>query len=213
MPGIIEENSLRDRYNSVTQPAIEFAWQAAAAASVHRVTGYTGKNASSTTTARMIARIVITTLLLLALANACAETEVARENPAVSAVLTLQDQLHQFAIAGDAASFGALISEEFVASDPSNTIRHRDELVALVSSGRLQYESIETSIDYARQLGDDLVVIMGTESTLQSSVPANGELESVALSQMLKRRFTNVYRNENGTWRLLIKQSTIIALE
>ena len=152
-------------------------------------------------------------LLLLASVNAYADAELDAENPAVRDVLAVQDQLHQFGIAGDGISFGALISEDFVANDPSNTIRHRDEIIALVSSRRLRYESIETSIDFARQLGDDLVVIMGTESTTQSAVPADDDLESVALSHKLKRRFTNVYRNEQGEWRLLIKQSTIIAVE
>ena len=161
----------------------------------------------------MIVRFITSTLLLLTLANAHADAEVDVDNPAVSAVLVIQDQLHQFGVDGNATSFGALISEEFVASDPSNTIRHRDEIVALVSSGRLKYESIETSIDYARQIGTDLVVVMGTETTLQSAVPADGNLESIATSHKLKRRFTNVYRNEQGEWRLLIKQSTIIAVE
>ena len=161
----------------------------------------------------MIVQFVITTFLLFALATAHADSEVDTENPAVRAVLAVQDQLHGFGIAGDGSSFGALLSDDFVASDPSNTIRHRDEIVALVSSGRLRYESIETSIDYAKQLGDDLVVIMGTESTQQSAVPTDSGLESVALSHKLKRRFTNVYRNEQGVWRLLIKQSTIIAVE
>ena len=162
---------------------------------------------------KIVKPLVTITLLLLALPNAFADAEVDSENPAVRAVLAIQDKLHQFGIAGDATAFGALISADFVASDPGNTIRHRDELVALISSGRLQYESIETSIDYARQLGDDLVVVMGTESTLQSAVPADRELESVALSHKLKRRFTNVYRKEQGDWRLLVKQSTIIAVE
>ena len=161
----------------------------------------------------MVARFATNMLLLFAFGIAYADAEVDAENPAVREVLTLQDQLHRFGVAGDARSFGALISEDFVASDPTNTIRHRDELVTLVSNGRLQYESIETSIDYAQQIGDDLVVIMGTESTVQSAVPADHDFEAVALSHKLKRRFTNVYRNEQGEWRLLIKQSTIIAVE
>ena len=161
----------------------------------------------------MVARLITSAMLLSLLVIAYADTEVDTENVAVKTVLAIQDQLHQFGIEGDATSFGALISEDFVASDPSNTIRHRNEIVALVSSGRLQYESIETSIDFARQIDDDLVVIMGTESTLQSAVPADGDLESVATSHKLKRRFTNVYRKEQGKWRLLIKQSTIIAVE
>jgi ketosteroid isomerase-like protein len=159
------------------------------------------------TVCRMAARLITGTLLLSVLVSAYADVEIDTESAAVNTVLAIQDQLHEFGIAGDAKAFGALISADFVASDPSNTIRHRDEIVALVSSGRLRYESIETSIDYARQIGDDLVVIIGTESTLQS------DLESVATSHKLKRRFTNVYRKENGEWRLLIKQSTIIAIE
>jgi hypothetical protein len=165
------------------------------------------------TVCRMAARLITGTLLLSVLVSAYADVEIDTESAAVNTVLAIQDQLHEFGIAGDAKAFGALISADFVASDPSNTIRHRDEIVALVSSGRLRYESIETSIDYARQIGDDLVVIIGTESTLQSAVPADGDLESVATSHKLKRRFTNVYRKENGEWRLLIKQSTIIAIE
>jgi len=161
----------------------------------------------------MVARFIASTLLLSIFAFANADPAVDTEDPAVRAVLAVQDQIHEFGIAGDAKSFGALISEEFVASDPSNTIRRRDELIGLVSSGRLRYESIEASIDFARQVGDDLVVVMGTESTLQSAVPVDGNLATVATSHKLKRRFTNVFRNEQGKWRLLIKQSTIIAAE
>lgn len=151
--------------------------------------------------------------MLFVLINAYADAQVDAENPAVRAVFAVQEQMHEHGIAGNGKSFGALIFEEFVASDPSDTIRHRDELISLVSSGRLRYESIETSIDYARQLGEDLVVIMGTESTTQSAVPVEGDLKEVALTKTLKRRFTNVFRNEQGSWRLLIKQSTIIAAE
>jgi hypothetical protein len=125
----------------------------------------------------------------------------------------MQEQMHEYAISGDGISFGELVSEEFVASDPSNTIRHRAELVTLVSSGRLKYESIETSIDYGQQIGNELVVFMGTESTLQSAVPVEGDLEEVALTKTLKRRFTNVLRKEQGSWRLLIKHSTIISVK
>ncbi len=102
---------------------------------------------------------------------------------------------------------------QFVASDPSNTIRLKDDLIALVASGRLKYESIETSIDFADEVAEGLVVVMGTETTRQSAVPLKGELATKALADSLSRRFTNVYRKEQDGWRLLIKQSTIIAAE
>ncbi len=158
-------------------------------------------------------RFIMIALLLAMSSQVLPESDRESDDAAVKAALDSQDRMLEYILNGDAEAFGELISEEFVASDPSNTIRHRDDLIALVASGRLKYESIDTSIDYADQLGDDLVVVMGTESTSQSAVPVDGELGNTALSNTLIRRFTNVYRNEQGVWRLLIKQSTIIAIE
>ena len=158
-------------------------------------------------------RFIMIALLLAMSSQVLPESDRETDDEAVKAALDSQDRMLEHMLNGDAEAFGELISEEFVASDPSNTIRHRDDLIALVASGRLKYESIDTSIDYADQLGDDLVVVMGTESTSQSAVPVDGELRNTALSNTLIRRFTNVYRKEQGVWRLLIKQSTIIAIE
>ena len=158
-------------------------------------------------------RFIMIALLLAMSSQVLPESNRETDDAAVKAALDSQDRMLEHILNGDAEAFGELISEEFVASDPSNTIRHRDDLIALVASGRLKYESIDTSIDYADQLGDDLVVVMGTESTSQSAVPVDGELRNTALSNTLIRRFTNVYRKEQGVWRLLIKQSTIIAIE
>jgi hypothetical protein len=158
-------------------------------------------------------RFIMIALLLAMSSQVLPESDRETDDAAVKAALDSQDRMLEHILNGDAEAFGELISEEFVASDPSNTIRHRDDLIALVASGRLKYESIDTSIDYADQLGDDLVVVMGTESTSQSAVPVDGELRNTALSNTLIRRFTNVYRKEQGVWRLLIKQSTIIAIE
>ena len=152
-------------------------------------------------------------LLLMASTTSPADPNVTTDSDAVRAVLTLTDQMNTLLRNGDAAEFGRLLSLEFVASDPSNTIRNRDELIAVVSSGRLKYDSIETDIDFAKQLGDNLVVVMGTESTTQSAVPTSGDLETAALAGTLHRRFTNVFRKEDDSWRLLVKQSTIISIE
>ena len=156
---------------------------------------------------------IMIALLLAMSSQVLPESDRESDDAAVKAALDSQDRMLEHMLNGDAEAFGELISEEFVASDPSNTIRHRDDLIALVASGRLKYESIDMSIDYADQLGDDLVVVMGTESTSQSAVPVDGELRNTALSNTLIRRFTNVYRKEQEVWRLLIKQSTIIAIE
>jgi hypothetical protein len=121
--------------------------------------------------------------------------------------------MNSAALNGEAEILAEHLSADFVASDPSNSIRHRDDLIALFSSGQVSYSSFKTSIDYVDQLGENLVVIMGTESSTQSSVPSDADLKEATIASTINRRFTNVYRKEDGIWRLLIKQSTIFSLE
>lgn len=160
-----------------------------------------------------ITRFMLGAALVAWMLQAYADEPSSEDNPAVAAALTVQNQIVERMLAGDAEAVGELISKQFVASDPSNTIRARDDLVALVASGRLKYESVDLSIDFAGQVAEDLVVVMGTETTRQSAVPVAGELKDTALANTLRRRFTDVYRREADGWRLLVKQSTIIAVE
>ena len=160
------------------------------------------------------------TLLLVIVASLAIELSLAQQgddretkNLAVAEVLALHTRMNSAALNGEAEILAEHLSADFVASDPSNSIRHRDDLIALFSSGQVSYSSFKTSIDYADQLGENLVVIMGTESSTQTSVPSDAGLEEATVASTLNRRFTNVYRKEDGIWRLLIKQSTIFSVE
>jgi hypothetical protein len=126
----------------------------------------------------------------------------------VAEVLALQDRINEAALNGDGAVFEEVLSQDFVTNPPSNRIARRADLIALFSSGQVAYTSIESTVDFAEQLGDDLVVVMGTESTRQSAVPRDSGLGATLTETVLRRRYTNVYRREDGVWRLLIKQST-----
>ena len=143
-------------------------------------------------------RYILVGVLLVAAPHALSDELINVDSPAVKSALAVQDRMLELMLDGDAEAFGELISVQFVASDPSNTIRLRDDLLALVASGRLKYESIDTSIDFADEVAEGLVVIMGTEITRQSAVPVDGELATKALANPLSRRFTNVYRKEPG---------------
>jgi ketosteroid isomerase-like protein len=131
----------------------------------------------------------------------------------VEAALDAQNRIRAYMLAGDTERLADMLSDDFVAADPSNSIRRREDVIAVLASGRLKYDSGEVEIDFSDRLGDDLVVVMGFETTTQSTVPVEGEAGSIMQTSSLRRRFTDVFRNENGTWRLLIKQSTIVALE
>lgn len=132
---------------------------------------------------------------------------------AVAEVLSLQERMADAALRGEGEAFAEFLSMDFVAMDPSNAIRHRDDLIALFSSRQVAYTSVGTTIDYAAQLGPDLVVVMGMESTTQTSVPPGTSIAAAATRGTLRRRFTNLFRREDGVWRLLVKQSTVVSLD
>lgn len=135
------------------------------------------------------------------------------ENDVVAEVLAVNERLCDAARTGNVSVFRELLSRDLVVSDPGNTIRYRDDLIALFSSGEVAYTSIDVSIDNAGELGD-LVVIMGTESTTQTSVPADSGFREIATSGgTLHRRFTNIFRREENAWRLVVKQSTVFSVD
>lgn len=128
---------------------------------------------------------------------------------AVVEALAAQKRLLAAARTSDAALFEELLSEDLVVNDPGNKIRRRDDIVSLFQSGNVKYRSVERVIDYAGELGD-LVVIMGTEITVLESAPEGSRWGP---GDALHRRFTNVWRAEEGVWRLIIKQSTVFSVE
>jgi len=129
--------------------------------------------------------------------------------PAVAEVLAVNERLVAAARTSDAAVFRELLSKSLVVSDPGNRIRHRDDLLSLFGSGEVAYRSVKSTVDYADELGD-LVVIMGTEVTVLESAPKGSPWGPGAT---LHRRFTNIYRQEDGEWRLIVKQSTVFSVE
>ena len=142
--------------------------------------------------------------------TAAQEPGAAAQSAAVTEVLALQDRINNAALRGDAAVFEEVLSQGFVTNPPSNRIARRADLIALFRSGQVRYTAVAATVEFAEQLGDDLVVVMGTESTRQSAVPSDSGLASNVTETVLHRRYTNVYRREDGAWRLLIKQSTAL---
>jgi ketosteroid isomerase-like protein len=120
------------------------------------------------------------------------------KSPIVAEVLAVHDRLADAARTSDVAVFKELLSEDVVVNAPNNKIYHRDDLISLFQSGVVAYRSTETIVEYADELGN-VVVIMGRESTVLESAPKGSPWGPGAT---LHRRFTNIYRKEDGNWRL-----------
>ncbi|GEM_PF-736641 len=136
------------------------------------------------------------------------------ENPAVQEVLAIRDRAATALQQGDAETFAAGIDEGFVASNPADQLARKEAMVAFVANAELRYTGIDTVLAFAQQVAPDIVVLMGNEFTTQSSVPDDATSGQSFVDSRLNRRFTDVYRRgEDGVWRHLAKQSTLVGSE
>ncbi len=133
----------------------------------------------------------------------------APDSPAVAEVLAVRERLGAAALAGDVATLGKLLSPQLVVNDPGNRIRRRDDLLTLFQDRAVAYSSVSSTVEFAEQV-DDLVVLMGTQETVLEAVPPGAPW---APGTKLFRRFTDIFRQEEGAWRLLVRQSTVFKAE
>lgn len=131
------------------------------------------------------------------------------ESANVAAVLAVRERLDTAALTGDVATLGALVSGQVVVNDPSNRIRRRGDLLALFQQGLVGYSSVSSAVEFAEEIGD-LVVVMGTVETVLKAAPPGAPWGP---GTKLHRRFTDVFRREEGSWRLLVRQSTVFSAD
>jgi hypothetical protein len=135
--------------------------------------------------------------------------ECASDSPAVAEVLGVRERLGSAALAGDVDALRELLYAQVVVNDPGNRIRRRDDLLSLFEQQAVVYSSVSSTVEFAEELGD-LVVVMGTQETVLEAAPAGAPWGAGA---RLFRRFTDVFKKESGTWRLFVRQSTVFKVE
>jgi ketosteroid isomerase-like protein len=106
----------------------------------------------------------------------------------------------------DYAALERLWSERFVVSTPANSIApNRAAVFELFrKSNGPMYSSYEKKIECIVFNGD-VTIVMGVETV----VPRNAPMETQTGSPV-QRRFTNIWKFENDTWRLIARQATIV---
>ena len=72
--------------------------------------------------------------------------------------------------------------------------------------GAVNYAAVEQRLDYAGSHGPDIVVLMGEEVVVPGPTVANA-------GKRIHRRFTDVFRKENGEWRHDVRHANVISVE
>lgn len=111
------------------------------------------------------------------------------------------DMAHAAAIfKGDAVSLDNLMDDDVTVNHPTNRIvKEKKELLDLISQGVIRYTTFERYPE-TFLFFDDMVIVMGGELV----VPAPGAPNA---GESLKRRYTNIWMNRDGKWRLTVRHA------
>jgi Domain of unknown function (DUF4440) len=108
-------------------------------------------------------------------------------------------------LAEDLKAFGDSLASDVIVNSPVGTINRRDDTLAAFGGRFIRYISFDRRIEYAGKLGE-LVVIMGNEILAPKGKAPNA-------GKIVHRRFTDIWRNEQGVWRLALRQATVAKVE
>jgi len=113
-------------------------------------------------------------------------------------IIALDKERMQAMADKDITKLKNMICKNLVYTHSSARLDTKDSLLGAMESGATVYTSVVPSDVVAQDLGD-VVVLTGSA---QISVVANGAPNSFGV------RFTDVYQNQDGTWRMVAWQST-----
>jgi ketosteroid isomerase-like protein len=102
-------------------------------------------------------------------------------------------------LARDIERLGALWSDQLVVNSPINRVHDKQQILGLLRAGTIAHASMECRIETIERCGDLVIVMGGDQVTNSPGGP------------VIRRRFTNVWRAEGGSWRLIARHANVIA--
>jgi hypothetical protein len=153
---------------------------------------------------------ILKTIAAIALALACvsltAQDVPWADDPAVQEVLAQRQRGIEAMMKGKTSAETERYSTTFVANTPGNAVVPGTEMLKLFAAGSVRYDSVEQTIEYAGSHGPDMVVLMGEEIVVPGTGAANA-------GNRIRRRFTDVFRRENGEWRHDLRHANVVSID
>lgn len=109
-------------------------------------------------------------------------------------------------VQGDAAAQQAFMHPNYMINGPSNRVLHKDVLIDMLAHGKMGSDFFERVIEDLAITGN-VGIVMGREVVHPTPTSELGMRHG---DTVLNRRFTNVFLFENGKWRFLARQATIV---
>jgi len=97
----------------------------------------------------------------------------------------------------DIARLEELWSDQLVVNSPMNRVLEKRKVLELLDAGIIAHHTYDVEIELVRETDDTLVVMGSDRVTMKRDSP------------VVRRRFTNVWRRENGRWRMFARQASL----
>ena len=106
----------------------------------------------------------------------------------------------------DAKAQQSFMHPNYIINGPANHILRKSQVVAMLAQGQMASERFDRVIEGTAITGS-VGIVMGREVVKPG---AHSELGALHPNQTLTRRFTNVFIFEQGNWKFLARQATIV---
>jgi ketosteroid isomerase-like protein len=110
----------------------------------------------------------------------------------------IEDECRLAFLAADVERLRTMWADDLAVNSPLNRIHSREQVLDLLERGIIRHESMEQTIERIARHGDT-VVVMGQDA-----------VKNPGASAVIQRRFTDVWRDDGGTWKLIARQATHI---
>lgn len=157
-------------------------------------------------------RILAATLLLTATPALAAWTTTsdavreAAKRPDIAAVLVQMTRLDTATMTGDRDGFIALFADDALVNSPFNNVADKALASRRIATGLIDYASYDRVVDHIGLRANGEIVAMGDEL-----IRPRGK--ALHAGKTIHRRFTDIWRNDGGTWKLSLRQATIYKVE
>ncbi|HXZ67071.1 MAG TPA: nuclear transport factor 2 family protein [Alphaproteobacteria bacterium] len=131
--------------------------------------------------------------------------EPSADDSRIRAVLDARVRLEEAFEKQDAGRVTTLLASDVLVNAPINRVVAYDNILARFKTGQIHYESAETRLEFAG-VRADFVVLMGEEIVRPIENTPN-------VGKTVRRRFTDIWREDGGVWKLLARQGTAYSIE
>lgn len=109
-------------------------------------------------------------------------------------------------VQGDASAQQEFMHPNYIINGPSNRVMRKPALVAMLAQGAMGSDRFERVVEGIAITGS-VGIVMGREVVRPTATSVLGAKHGAVT---LNRRFTNVFLFEEGKWRFLARQATIV---